>query len=70
MNWILENKEWIFSGIGVPLLTAWAVWLARRVRTVGHQDEKRKALLVQKTGKHSKNIQAGGDVQIHIRKKS
>jgi len=30
--WIIENKEWLFSGIGVVLIGAFISWLLRRGR--------------------------------------
>ena len=53
MHWILANKEWIFSGIGVAIIGGiiGLIW-------------KRKAGQSQRGGHHSTYIQASGDVNI------
>jgi len=54
MDWIIENKEWIFSGIGVFVLgIVYALFKKKR---------KSKSLkMKQKSGDNSTNIQIGGD---------
>ena len=54
-EWISINKEWVFSGVGVPVIgIAWAIV------------HNRKAALLQKikSGSGSTNIQVGRDIQI------
>lgn len=51
MNWIVENKEWLFSGIAIAMPLALAGWYLT----------KRKSKQVQKGGKNSTNIQVGGN---------
>jgi hypothetical protein len=54
MKWIIDNKEWVFSGIGVAILG----WLF--FRSSNKQ--------VQKGGNNSKNIQVGGNLNINENK--
>jgi len=30
LNWLLQNKEWVFSGIGVEIITILCTWLVSR----------------------------------------
>ncbi|WP_288342882.1 hypothetical protein [uncultured Roseivirga sp.] len=54
MDWIIENKEWIFSGIGVFVLGIVYAFFKKR--------KKSKSLkMKQKSGDNSTNIQIGGD---------
>mgnify|MGYP001328530245 CR=1 FL=1 len=57
MNWLIENKEWVFSGVGVFVLGLIITWLARHRGTGSHKQ-------IQKSGGNSKNYQAGGDINI------
>ncbi|SMG34604.1 hypothetical protein [Fibrobacter sp. UWB13] len=54
LNCISENKEWLFSGLGIVLLG----WIVKIIFF------RNKPTQVQKSGKDSINIQAGGDVHI------
>lgn len=55
MQWIFNNKEWVFSGIGVFVLTV----------IVGFFFKKKSSITqTQKSGKNSTNYQAGGDIKI------
>lgn len=59
-KWVGANKNWIFEGIGVAVLSVAAtaiIWLFRRRRS----PEKSQ---VQTSGDDSINIQAGHDVRI------
>ena len=56
MEWIAKNTEWIFSGIGVFLLSTLYALLRR--------SRKKQAEMIQKGGKESTNYQAGGDIHI------
>lgn len=53
-NWLTNNSEWIFSGIGVAVLMAIFGWIYR-----AKQNNQ-----VQKSGKNSTNIQVGGNFTI------
>jgi len=55
MNWIIENKEWVFSGIGVFILSLIISFIFKR---------RGKVNMTQKSGKGSVNIQAGEKVEI------
>jgi hypothetical protein len=54
MNWLLHNKEWIFSGIGVFVLGLVITFFNKPAR-------RRKIKQRQKSGANSTNIQVGGD---------
>ena len=54
MNWLLHNKEWIFSGIGVFIIALIINWLNRPPKN-------KKVNQRQKSGDNSVNIQIGGD---------
>jgi len=55
MNWIIENKEWIFSGIGVFAISIIiALFKCSRAKTK----------LTQKSGANSVNLQAGDRIEV------
>lgn len=54
MEWIIQNKEWIFSGIAIAIPLAVIGWFLSG----------REAKQVQKSGKNSTNIQVGGNLEI------
>lgn len=54
MAWLIENKEWIFSGIGVSVI----------ILIVSIFKQKPDAKQIQKTGTNSTNYQAGGNIHI------
>lgn len=60
MNWISENREWLFSGLGGAVVMGIAGFLFKRKRD--------KVELSQsiKTGDNSTNIQGGNDVNVTI----
>jgi hypothetical protein len=54
MEWLVENKEWFFSGFGVFVLTlVITLFVKNRGKKVGK--------MKQKSGSNSTNIQIGGD---------
>jgi len=57
MEWFLENREWIFSGIGVFILSLLLGILIKNKYT-------NKIVQKQKSGKDSTNIQAARDINI------
>jgi len=57
MNWLIENKEWVFSGVGVFVLGIVITCFTRRQKTCGRKQ-------MQKSGSNSTNYQAGGDINI------
>lgn len=60
IEWIIENKPWLFSGLAVSIPIAIIGWIISRRRNGTVQQ--------QKSGSRSVNIQAGGDVRIGERK--
>lgn len=56
IDWLIKNKEWVFSGIGVSLIALIFRFLVKR----------RELSQSQKGGSNSVNIQAGRD--IHLKK--
>jgi len=59
-NWILDNKEWLFSGIGVLIL----ILIGRFIK--GKQAESSQSI---RSKNDSTNIQAGRDVRINSKPK-
>jgi hypothetical protein len=54
MEWIIQNKEWLFSGIAIAIPLALIGWFfSSRVNKQ-----------VQKSGDNSTNIQVGGNFKI------
>lgn len=54
MEWIIENKDWLFSGIAIAVPLAIVGWF---ISTRGNKQ-------IQKGGKNSTNIQVGGNFKI------
>lgn len=54
MEWIIENKDWLFSGIAIAVPLAIVGWF---ISTRGNKQ-------VQKSGNNSTNIQVGGNFKI------
>jgi hypothetical protein len=54
MEWIITNKEWLFSGIAIAIPLAIIGWL---FSSRGNKQ-------VQKGGDNSTNIQVGGNLKI------
>jgi len=54
MNWIAENKDWLFSGVAIAIPIAIIGWLI----------SSRKNKQVQKGGDNSTNIQVGGNLSL------
>lgn len=55
MQWILDNKEWLFSGIGVLIISAIIGLIFRNKNNINQ---------TQKAGKNSTSYQAAGDIVI------
>lgn len=60
IEWIIENKNWLFSGLAVAIPIAIIGWIISR--------PKNKTVQKQRSGSRSVNIQAGGDVSLGERK--
>lgn len=56
MQFLIDNKQWIFDGIGVTVLVG-AIWVIRRAWVRRQAGEN--ATQYQKTGAFSKNTQIG-----------
>lgn len=54
IKWILENKEWLFSGIGLSVFGLIA-WLFRKLSAPSQ---------AQRSGRNSINIQAGANIYL------
>jgi len=54
MEWIMNNKEWIFSGIGVAIISL----------IIGLFLKKKSTKMKQKSGDSSINIQIGRDYYV------
>lgn len=55
MQWIINNIEWIFSGIGVFVITGIISLFIRK------KNNGKSIKMKQRSGSHSSNIQIGGD---------
>ena len=58
MDWIIANKEWLFSGVAIVIPLALIGWFVKS----------RRNKQIQKGGNDSTNIQVGGDLSIKSRK--
>ncbi len=57
MEWIWNNKEWVFSGIGVFIIGL--------IITLFIKKNSKKITQKQKSGNNSTNFQIGGNVEIN-----
>jgi hypothetical protein len=55
MQWIIDNKEWVFSGVGVFAISLIVAFFFKN---------KNFPKQTQKTGRNSTNYQAAGDINI------
>jgi len=60
LDYIANNKEWIFSGIGVFLLSITVTLVISLIR----RRNREASLQRQQSGSHSVNVQTHGDVTI------
>jgi len=60
LQWIIDNKSWLFSGIAITVPLAIFGWLRFR--------NGNKVVQKQRSGKNSTNIQSSRDVNIGERK--
>ncbi|MNO34236.1 hypothetical protein D3C76_242670 [compost metagenome] len=61
MNWIADNKDWIFSGVGVMALSIIGFFVKRRL-----DKEKKQPSQSINSGNNSNNVQGGNDVNVTI----
>lgn len=64
MEWIINNKEWLFSGIGVVVLTGIISLLIKNIKG------KQKDYQIINSGDKSTNIQGGKDVKVTLGEKN
>lgn len=57
MEWIIENKDWLFSGVLITIPLAVLGWVFTK-RTASRSQN-------QNSGNNSTNIQADGNVNFH-----
>lgn len=55
MQWIIDNKEWLFSGAGIFLITTIIALINNKKSSLKQS---------QKSGKNSTSYQAGGGIHI------
>lgn len=65
MNWVAENKEWLFSGVAIALPLG---LIGLFVAVLGLFVSSKKNKQVQKSGDNSNNIQVGGNINIGDKK--
>lgn len=58
--WVVDNKEWLFSGVGVVLVSWVGRILFKRMQTSSTQ--------IIRSGDRSNNVQAGRDVSMGTKK--
>jgi hypothetical protein len=61
--YVLDHKEWIFSGIGIPVI-AWLFWLLNPSKK-----SRPSAKQTINSGARSKNLQSLGDINISSKRK-
>jgi hypothetical protein len=59
-----ENKEWLFSGLGITILGL-LVWIIRTVFHRRHEQKATEQKLIQVAGDYGVNTQVGGNVIIN-----
>lgn len=59
--WVIDNKEWLFSGVGVVVV----VWIGRLIFKKRYTSSTQTI----RSGDSSTNVQAGRDVSIGTKKK-
>ncbi|MFF2853500.1 hypothetical protein [Peribacillus sp. NPDC058002] len=64
MSWINDNKDWIFSGVGVVLGSGLLGLIFRNIKI--KNQEKNTPNQSIKSGNDSNNIQGGNDVKVTI----
>ncbi|MBT2714710.1 hypothetical protein [Bacillus sp. ISL-57] len=65
MQWLIDNKEWVFSGIGLPIC-AWIITMIVKKKNAPKIPVTEQS---QTSGNNSTNIQGGNDVNISIGEK-
>lgn len=55
MEWILSNKEWLLSGIGITIPSMLFAWFLQKKKRAAQTQS-------QRSGNNSTNLQAGRDI--------
>ncbi len=55
MQWVIDNKEWLFSGVGIFVITVVISIFTSKKRAIKQ---------TQKSGSNSTNYQSTGDINI------
>ncbi len=58
--WLIENKEWVFGGVGAAVLSGTCTLLWRMFKRGGDSVSQRQA-----SGANSTNVQAGRDINLN-----
>ena len=58
MQWIMDNKEWLFSGLGIFIISTIIGFIFIKKNTTKQ---------IQKSGKNSTNYQSAGDMTIKVK---
>ncbi len=56
LDWLIQNKEWVFGGVGVAIITGVVGFLKRSSTGVNQS---------QHSGSNSTNVQSGRDVNLN-----
>jgi hypothetical protein len=56
IKWVVDNKEWLFSGVGIVVV----LWIGRAIFKVRQAKSSQKI----RSGNNSINMQAGRDIKI------
>jgi len=57
VTWAVDNKEWLFSGLGVFVLSMLVMYFAKAKKNASSQ--------VIRSGDQSTNVQVGGDIHVN-----
>jgi hypothetical protein len=63
LEWIIRNKEWLFSGIFIAIPIALIGWLVNLKKKKGKASDKLE--MIQKSGRNSINIQSRDRIEIN-----
>jgi hypothetical protein len=66
LQWLIDNKEWVFSGIGIPI----CVWIITLIVKKKNAPKIPVSGQSQTSGNHSTNIQGGNDVTVSMGEKN
>lgn len=70
MEWIIDNKEWFLSGVGVFILGLIITFFSCLFRKNQKSDDNTNVSMKQKGGKNSKNYQSNGNITINLTAKN